>query len=117
MEKKIVTTLNLYRCLGLICGDCPLKGQGMNQKQFCSFYKKSHDSARPAFCKVENIEIIEGLELPEPREMNRPEISSLEVHEICHQLLYARGIHGEIHVEVERDLTAWLVRKGIKMRK
>jgi len=71
MDKKIITTLNLHRCLGLTCQDCPLKGQGMNQKQFCSFYKKSHDEARPKFCKVENIEITEGLELPEPVKYNR----------------------------------------------
>lgn len=33
----------------------------MNQMQFCSFYKKSHDDDRPAFCHVESIEITEGL--------------------------------------------------------
>ena len=71
MEKKQISTLKLYRCLGLICRDCPLAGQGMNQKQFCSFYKKSHDDDRPAFCKVDMIEITEGLELPAPREYNR----------------------------------------------
>ena len=149
MDRKIITTLRLHRCLGLICSDCPLKGQGMNQKQFCSFYRKSHDEARPKFCKVENIEITEGLELPEPVKYNRdnepvgpeterelrakikalqealgkeravpePTITTIEIHELCHNLLCSRGIHGEIHVEIERGILAWLEGKRITVIK
>jgi hypothetical protein len=62
MFKKTVTTIPATRAIGFACSDCPLKGQGMNQMQFCSFYKKSHDDDRPSFCHVESIEITEGLE-------------------------------------------------------
>jgi len=124
MEKKLVSTLQLYRCLGLTCRDCPLKGQGMNQKQFCSFYKKSHDSERPAFCKVEMIEITEGLELPAPREYDRdfnpiqaPEISTVEIHELCDDLHNRYGMNRDAHTEIEELIADWLEDKKIKIKR
>lgn len=109
MIKKLITTIPMTRALGMECRDCPLAGQGMNQKQFCSFYKKSHDSARPQFCKVRTIDVTEDGE--------QPEISSLEVHELCHDLLYARGIYGTIHRETEDKIIAWLEGKRITVKK
>lgn len=61
MYKKIITTIPATSDAGMLCSDCILAGQGMNQKQFCNFYKKSHDENKPKFCNVELIEITESL--------------------------------------------------------
>jgi len=125
MFKKIITTIPATSDAGMLCADCPLKGQGMNQMQFCSFYKKSHDSNKPAFCNVELIEVTEDIgQGPTPtyydRDMNPvppPEISTLDIHDFCHDLHNDYGINWGIHVQVETRIADWLERKGIKVKK
>lgn len=51
----------------------------------------------------------------EPIEDEKMTVTTLEIHELCHDLLYVHGIHGKIHVEIESEIATWLEKKGLKI--
>lgn len=57
--RLIITKIFIDKLFPIKCTECPFKGQGMNQMQFCSFYKRSHDEEKAAFCKVKWIKVME----------------------------------------------------------
>jgi len=129
MFKKIITTIPATSDSGMLCADCyfcrtTLQRDG-NVKECCNYYQKICDSNKPLFCNVELIEVTEGLG-PGPgpvfydrnnEPIQAPEISTVEIHELCDDLHNRYGMNRDAHTEIEELIADWLEDKKIKIKR